>query len=311
VKSHNTDTILGEDGALSQRIQGFSARQTQLEMAQAIEQTIESDGTLLVEAGTGTGKTFAYLVPSLLSGKKTIIATGTKNLQDQLFEKDLPVLKQCLPNTSALLKGRSNYLCLYRLELTENEGLLYDKQAVSDLAAIHTWKSSTRSGDISDCVEVSENASIWPMVTSTQHNCLGQECPLIDECYLMKARKKALTADTVVVNHHLFFADLAIKEEGFGDLLPHADILIFDEAHQLPDIASRFFSTTFSSRQVMDLCQDLALTRIQEASDFSQLTHATARLEKVLMDMRLQFGVNPQRSAWVTPSAALNKSSCA
>lgn len=303
----SSESILGAQGELGKRLQDFSVRDAQLTMARAIEEAIASSGTLFVEAGTGTGKTFAYLVPSILSGKKTIISTGTKNLQDQLFQKDLPILKQFLPNTSALLKGRANYLCLHRLELTLSQGVLYDRQAVFDLEKIKTWQEHTRTGDIAECADIPEDSSIWPQVTSTQYNCLGQECPLYDRCYVVKARKKAMVADVVVVNHHLFFADLAIKEEGFGEILPGADVIIFDEAHQLPEIASRFFSTTFSSKQLTDLSQDLNLARLKEANDATQLEDACLRLEKSVMDMRLCFGLEPKREAWRAPTLELKK----
>jgi ATP-dependent DNA helicase DinG len=235
--------ILGEKGRLSDHIPGFRSREPQLVMSDAVGDAIREKRILMVEAGTGTGKTYAYLAPALLSGEKVIVSTGTRNLQDQLFHRDLPAILKALGVSvrTALLKGRANYLCPYRLQIHLEDGRFPSKQTVHELQRVAEWAPTTASGDIAELSDLPEDASVWPLVTSTADNCLGQECPAIEECPLARARKKASEADLVVVNHHLFFADVAIKEEGFGELLPDATAIIFDEAHQLPEVASMFF----------------------------------------------------------------------
>ncbi|MEL0027099.1 MAG: ATP-dependent DNA helicase, partial [Perlucidibaca sp.] len=225
---------LGPQGPFAARIPGYQPRDPQVRMAEAVEQALAEKGLLLVEAGTGTGKTYAYLVPALLSGKKTIVSTGTRNLQDQLFHRDLPMVRQLLglPVRTALLKGRSNYLCPYRLQQHLEEGELESRQVVHDLHRVAAWANKTQMGDIAELIDIAEDSPVWPLVTSTADNCLGQECPKLSDCPLMKAREKAAEAELIVVNHHLFFADKALKDRGFGDLLPEVDAVIFDEAHQ-------------------------------------------------------------------------------
>jgi ATP-dependent DNA helicase DinG len=256
--------ILQEGGLLSKAIDGFTPRLAQQQMAATIEQAIALQTSLVIEAGTGTGKTFGYLIPAFLADKKTIISTGTKNLQDQLFFKDIPIVKKILADQQlgteqlkiVLLKGRANYLCLQRLQRNREEGRFTSRQLVAELQMITEWSSMTRVGDIAELDSISEDSSIWSYVTSTIDNCLGQDCPLYKDCFVVKARQQALAANIVVVNHHLFFADMALQEEGFGELLPGADIVIFDEAHHLPDVASRFFSTVLTSRQLVELARD-------------------------------------------------------
>ena len=209
-------------------------------MAEAVAEAIEGSDRLVVEAGTGTGKTFAYLLPALLSGRKTIISTGTKALQDQLFHRDLPLVGKAIgrPVTAALLKGRANYLCVHRLDLvTEAATAIAD-----DLNEVREWRYRTISGDKSELIDVPEDSPVWPLVTSTADNCLGQKCPEYSKCHVVKARKAAQEADLVVVNHHLLLADLAMKEEGFVEFLPGAEAVIIDEAHQIPDLAVQFLS---------------------------------------------------------------------
>ncbi len=228
--------IFSSDGELSKNIKGFKPRAEQLEMAQSVGYAIQNKRPLVVEAGTGTGKTFAYLAPALIAGKKTIISTGSKNLQDQLFSRDLPAIKKALNYSGkiALLKGRSNYLCLERLDQVIAQGVLGDKSVLADLSKVRKWNNATKTGDLTECIELAEDSPILPQLTSTAESCLGTDCPNYAECYVAQARKKALNADLVVVNHHLFFADMAVKESGFGELIPDAEVIIFDEAHQLP-----------------------------------------------------------------------------
>lgn len=292
--------ILGPDGRLSKRIPGFTYRAQQLEMAEAVAHSIEQRNALITEAGTGTGKTFAYLVPALLSGRKVILSTGTRNLQDQLFHRDLPVVRDALdvPVTVALLKGRSNYLCNHRLENAFGDGRLPSREQADQLARIKSWAGRTRRGDRAELTDVPENARIWPLVTSTVDNCLGQECPAYSKCHLVEARRRAQEADVVVINHHLLCADLALKGEGFGELLPGADVFVIDEAHQLPEVASDFFSLTVSARQLLELARDTATEYHREAGDTPALITQVDVLKKAVLDLRLFFGVEPRRGAW-------------
>lgn len=292
--------ILGEGGQVARHIPGFQVRASQLAMAESVEAAIREHSVLLVEAGTGTGKTFAYLVPALASGKRVIVSTGTRNLQDQLFHRDLPVVRDALalPVSVALLKGRANYLCPYRLQLHLDEGLLANKQMVHELQMVREWAGRTRSGDMAELAELPEDASVLPLVTSTSDNCLGQECPNIDDCPLAKARKKASEADLIVVNHHLFFADRALKDDGFGELLPEAEAVIFDEAHQLPEVASLFFGESLSARQLFDLAADVITEMVQGAPDMRILSDLAGALETRVQDMRLAFGDEVRKAPW-------------
>ena len=253
-----TRRILSEKGRLSTAIPEFSSRPEQLELALAIAQAISKRHTLVAEAGTGTGKTFAYLVPCLLTDKKVLISTATKTLQDQLFSKDLPTLIRALGVSKKIqnLKGRANYICHYRTALHAEEGHFVNKQNASEILLIRKRLSRLKDGVKSELPEIQEDSMVWPFVTSTTENCLGGECPNYDECFLVKARKRALESDVVVINHHLFFADSKLKDGGFGDLLPYADIIIFDEAHQLADTATSFFGERFGSRQIKELFND-------------------------------------------------------
>ena len=243
------------DGQLANAIPGFKPREPQRLMAVAVTQAIKETRPLVVEAGTGTGKTYAYLAPALRANKKVIISTGSKALQDQLYSRDLPTVATALKFTGklALLKGRSNYLCLERLEQQALAGGDLPVQVLSDVILLRSWSNQTIDGDVSTCVSVAEDSQAWPLVTSTNDNCLGSDCPLYKECFVVKARKKAMDADVVVVNHHLFLADMVVKESGFAELIPEAEVMIFDEAHQLPDIASQYFGQSLSSRQLQDL----------------------------------------------------------
>ncbi len=292
--------ILGPDGLLAQQIDGFSYREQQFEMATAVAEIIESGETLICEAGTGTGKTFAYLVPVLVSGKKAIISTGTKNLQDQLFHRDLPRIRELLsvPVKAALLKGRSNYLCLNRMDhaLTDIRG--HRKDNAEQLARIREWSTVTRRGDIAEVSDIPEDSMIWPLVTSTAENCLGQECPSFKHCHLVEARREAQEADVVVINHHLLCADFSLKDDGFGELLPATDCFVIDEAHQLPEVASNFFGLTVSGRQLIELTRDIDAEYHREIGDLPKLLTDTANLSKSVKDLRLLFGLDPRRGGW-------------
>ncbi|EGT5660190.1 ATP-dependent DNA helicase [Cronobacter dublinensis] len=280
------------DGQLAKAIPGFKPREPQRQMAQAVTAAIEAAKPLVVEAGTGTGKTYAYLAPALRAGKKVIVSTGSKALQDQLYSRDLPTVAKALEfkGRLALLKGRSNYLCLERLEQQALAGGDLPVQTLSDVIQLRGWANETIDGDISTCGRVAEDAPVWPLVTSTNDNCLGSDCPLYKDCFVVKARKKAMDADVVVVNHHLFLADMVVKESGFAELIPEADVIIFDEAHQLPDIASQYFGQSLSSRQLLDLAKDIVIAYRTEVKDTQQLQKCADRLAQSTQDFRLQLG---------------------
>ncbi len=280
------------DGQLAKAIPGFKPREPQRQMAQAVSQAIEQGEPLVVEAGTGTGKTYGYLAPALRSGRKVIISTGSKALQDQLYSRDLPTVKKALgyKGQVALLKGRSNYLCLERLDQQAMAGGDLPVQVLSEVVKLRSWAGETHDGDVSNCSGVAEDSPVWPMVTSTNDNCLGSDCPLYKECFVVKARKKAMEADVVVVNHHLFLADMVVKESGFAELIPEAEVMIFDEAHQIPDIASQYFGQSLSSRQLLDLARDITMAYRTELKDTRQLQKCADRLAQSAQDFRLQLG---------------------
>lgn len=247
--------FFGENSPLKKLLPGFQPRAGQAWMAEAVAETIANLDKLVVEAGTGTGKTFAYLLPALQSGRKTIISTGTKALQDQLYHRDLPLIGKAVgrPVTTALLKGRANYLCLERLEHATDVA----DSLLEDLNAIREWRHRTASGDRAELTEVEEDSRVWPLVTSTVDNCLGQKCPYYSDCHVVKARRAAQEADLVIVNHHLLLADLAMKEEGFVEFLPSAEAIILDEAHQIPDLAVQFFGVALGSRELERLADEI------------------------------------------------------
>lgn len=249
---------LDKKGRLMTAIPGFTPRDQQSDMACAIAKAIQEKTTLVVEAGTGTGKTYAYLIPCLLSGKKALISTATKTLQDQLFQKDLPMLVRALGLRVRMqnLKGRDNYLCRYRVELHAEEGRFVSPQCSHDLIHVREKMAQLTHGERGELPEIAEDSLVWPYVTSTVDNCLGTECEFHQTCFLVKARKRALEADVVVINHHLYFADSRLKEEGFGELLPGVDVVVFDEAHALADIAAHFHGQRIGTRQIRDLLDD-------------------------------------------------------
>ena len=293
--------VLGEQGPFAEQLNNYTVREAQVAMATAIEKTIDQRQTLLAESGTGTGKTFAYLVPALLSGRKTLVSTGTKHLQEQLFHRDIPtVLKTMGINADvSLLKGRSNYLCLHRLQYARGSSRGLDKKQTADLEQVSAWTSRTRSGDISDLSEIAEDSRIWPLVTSSVDNCLGQACSYFEDCFVNKARKAALKSEVVVINHHLFFADKALKNDGFGALLPEVDTVIFDEAHQIPDIASNFLGSSFSSWQILELLKDTRAAELKEKSLLGNLLSSVDALEKLVADYRLSLGLQERRISWL------------
>jgi ATP-dependent DNA helicase DinG len=288
------------DGPLAAKVAGFRLRAQQLEMAEAIGAAIEATGVLIAEAGTGTGKTFAYLVPALLGGGKVIVSTGTKTLQDQLFERDLPAVRDALASgaTAAVLKGRANYVCLYRLRRAASEARLSSREEATQLRLIERFAAATVTGDRADQAAVPEDAPVWAHATSTRDNCLGQSCPDYRDCFVMRARRNALAADVVVVNHHLFFADLVLREEGISELLPACNTVIFDEAHQLPETARLFFGDTLSSAQLAELARDARLELRAAGGASPELDRLAARLEKTARDLRLAFGEPAARLAW-------------
>jgi ATP-dependent DNA helicase DinG len=287
-------------GKLAESIRGFKPRQPQTDMAIAVADAIEEKTSLVVEAGTGTGKTFAYLVPALMSKKKSIISTGTKNLQEQLFHRDLPVVKKSLGVNKqlALLKGRANYLCTHRLRQHSGNSTLLEAQTLSELSVVRKWANSTKSGDVGEIETLAEDAKVIPFVTSSVDNCLGKDCPDYTDCYLVKARRKAMEADVVVVNHHLFFADLALKDTGFGELIPEVDVVVFDEAHQLPDIASEYFGDALSTRQVQDTCKELETLYRTQLKDIQQVSLMADKLRVSAADLRMLFGQYPEKGNW-------------
>jgi ATP-dependent DNA helicase DinG len=297
--SEGLDEAFSEHGPIAASVPGYRARREQLEMAQAIYHAIETTGVLVAEAGTGTGKTFAYLVPALLAGGKVIVSTGTKTLQDQLFDRDLPAVRSALGSgaAAALLKGRANYVCLYRLKRSASGGVASRDEA-SQLRRIQQFAMSTLSGDRADLADVPEDAPVWMHATSTRDNCLGQGCPDYGECFVMRARRNALAADVVVINHHLFFADVVLRDEGLAELLPACNTLIFDEAHQLPETARLFFGESVSSAQLVELSRD-ARVELRAAGGASPELDALAnRLEKAARELRLSLGDTGARLAW-------------
>lgn len=289
--------IFAAEGPLAAAIPGFRARPQQIEMAQRIAEALRENRVLVAEAGTGTGKTFAYLVPALLAGGKVIISTGTKTLQDQLFNRDLPTVRAALkvPVSIALLKGRANYVCHYHLERNARDGRFLTAQDAADLRAITRFAKTTQTGDKAECTDVREDSLAWVAATSTRDNCLGQDCPNKEECFVMQARRNAMEADVVVVNHHLFFADVMLRDEGMGELLPACNAVIFDEAHQLPATASLFFGETITTGMLVDLCRDTRLEAAVSAPDFPDLPKAAGDLETAAREARLGLGLTPLR----------------
>ncbi|MEA3638975.1 MAG: ATP-dependent DNA helicase [Lamprobacter sp.] len=294
---------LAVDGPLAERLQHFHPRPQQQAMAQSVAEILERGGALICEAGTGTGKTFAYLVPALLSGRKAVISTGTRNLQDQLFQRDIPLIRAALgaPIQVALLKGRGNYLCRYRLALAIEEPTRYRSEVRAHLQQVRDWSRHSQQGDIAE-LPIPENDPVWPAVTSTADNCLGQNCPVFNDCHLLEARRRAQAAELVVVNHHLLCADLALRDEGFGEVLPAADAFIIDEAHQLPEVAAHFFGVSISARQLVELARDVAASDRRDAGDVPDLPLACDALQQAVAELRASLsqdlGYEDRRGPW-------------
>ena len=308
ILSADLQHFFDDSGPLAGTIPGYRLRPQQLEMALAVAHAIETRGLLIAEAGTGTGKTFAYLVPALSKGGKVIVSTGTKTLQDQLYNRDIPMVRNALqaPVTVALLKGRANYVCHYHLERAKKDGRFVYRDDVVYLARIESYAKTSKTGDRGGLAEVPEDATVWPQVTSTRENCLGGDCPNYKDCFVMEARKQAMDADVVVVNHHLFFADVVLRDEGVAELLPACNTVIFDEAHQLPETASLFFGESVSSSQLVELARDTRIEAATFAKDNAALPEASSALEKAARDLRLQFredaGRQPLSAAQVNPA---------
>ncbi len=285
---------LSSHGVLAQTVPGFQPRQGQTDMAMAVSRTVQEGGQLVVEAGTGTGKTYAYLVPVLLSGQRALVSTATKALQDQLFSRDIPRLVEVLglPIRVALLKGRGNYLCLHRMEQARHSPDSAQPGAQKALAKIETWAQSTRSGDMAELTGLDERSSLWPLVTSTRDNCLGSTCPRYRACHVNLARKEAMAADVVVINHHLFFADMAVRESGVAELLPTVRVTVFDEAHQLNEIGVNFLGQQLSTVQLHELVRDALGTGLQLARGLVDWQALSAALEKAARDWRLAAGMH-------------------
>ncbi|MBS0212634.1 MAG: ATP-dependent DNA helicase [Proteobacteria bacterium] len=286
-------------GALTQRLEGYAPRAAQVRLAEAIADAMESRAELVAEAGTGTGKTYAYLVPALLSGLRVIVSTGTRALQDQLYHRDLPRIRQALGTgiRSALLKGRANYLCLYRMQQAQSDAKFASRDVAAQFTRALAWSKRTRIGDLAELSDLPDDSPLRPQITSTAENCLGAECPFYAECFVVKARAQAQAADLVVVNHHLLLADLAIKQEGFGEILPGAQAFVLDEAHQLPELAAQFFGEMVGARQLNDLARD-ALVECKDVSGALASVQQPARaLEHAVRVLRLAIDPLPARSA--------------
>jgi ATP-dependent DNA helicase DinG len=279
----------GSGGALSAADPSYTEREVQQRFAQAVAAAIEDSEALVAEAGTGVGKTFAYLVPLLLSGKRALVSTATKSLQDQLFLRDLPRLVDALgvPVRVALLKGRSSYLCLHRLQQARQGFELPDRFAVRALSRIEAWAPSTKSGDLAEIDGLDERSAVIPLVTSTRENCLGSDCPQFAACHVVKARREAMAADLVVINHHLFFADLAVRDTGMAELLPSVEAVVFDEAHQLADAGLQFLGLTLGSSQLIDFARDLTAIGLAQARGLADWSALAGAIERDARELRL------------------------
>lgn len=294
-----TARALDAGGALAGSLPGFVPRPAQQRLGVAIAEAMADRAALVAEAGTGTGKTFAYLVPALLSGQRVIVSTGTKALQDQLYHRDLPLVRQALGLglRTALLKGRANYLCLHRLALAQGSPVFSDRDQIALFERIVAWSKRTRRGDLAEVEGLPEDSPVRGLVTSTAENCLGSDCPFWQDCYVVRARAEAQAADLVVVNHHLLLADLAIKEEGFGEILPGASAFVLDEAHQLPDLASQFFGESLSARMLVDLGRDVIGACAKLAGSLAALSPPVRALELAIKQLRADCEGLPQRGA--------------
>ncbi|PSQ91769.1 MAG: helicase, partial [Proteobacteria bacterium SW_6_67_9] len=297
--THATE-LLDAEGPLAANLDGFAPRAGQQRLAAAVERTLAEGGALVGEAGTGIGKTFAYLVPALRRGDKIIISTGTRHLQDQPYHTDLPRVRRALgvPARVALLKGRANYLCRHRMGLADGAAVTRRPEIAAQLERVRSAARRSTTGDVAEIPDVPEDSPLWPQVTSTTDNCLGQSCPAYNDCFVVHARKEAQEADVVVVNHHLLLADMALKETGFGEVLPQADAFILDEAHQLPDTAAHFFGQRLSARQLQELTRDAIAEQSREAPEATSVRDAAQALEQAVRDFRLALGTEERRDSW-------------
>ena len=296
-KNNFLQNFFGSTGPLSEVLSQYQIREDQVNMALAVNEAIQTNSSLIVEAGTDIGKTFAYLVPALSNGKKVVISTATKNLQDQLFLKDLPIIRNALkiPVEVSVLKGRANYICQFRLENALQEGQFLNREDAKSVQTIKIFADHSKSGEVSEVQDVAENSLLWPMVTSTNENCLGTSCDYAKNCFFLKARKKALTAEVIIVNHHLFFADFILKDEEISEILPTANTVIFDEAHQVPDIASFFLGNSFSTNQVLQLLQDLQQMSIKLSIDSGFLIQINKEIIEKIETLQSIFPKNNER----------------
>lgn len=285
---HDIGDLFAADGPLAAAIPGFSVRAEQVSMAEVVADALVRGRRCVIEAGTGIGKTFAYLVPILFAAKRVIVSTGTRTLQDQLFHRDLPMVTRALgrPVHVAILKGRANYLCLHRLELAERDIATTTRRRdqIKALNLVRRWSHTTKRGDIGELSALSEDDPIWQAVTSTRENCIGVDCPVFQRCHVVAARREAQAADVVVVNHYLLMADLLLKEQGFGDLLPGADAIVIDEAHQLPEVAEQFLGFAVSARQIQNLCRDVTVEMQTHRLSSEEIPHILATLQRSLAD---------------------------
>jgi ATP-dependent DNA helicase DinG len=292
--------VLGRGGIIGEHIEDFESRQSQLGMAELIAEAIALGESCVIEAATGIGKTFAYLVPAFLADSRVVISTGTRNLQDQLFQKDIPLLQKAIVSHRrvALLKGRGNYCCRHRLQRYRAQDRFKSREMAAIFTALSAWAEHSESGDIAEFAEIPENDSLWYYATSNADNCLGGECPEIDSCFVLGARKRAMNADILVINHHLYFSDQALKEDGFGEILPAAEVLIFDEAHQLPDIAGNFYGQQITLRQIDNLCRDTLEAEAAEAAESRTLGRHCDSLNRCAADLRLALRAFPRKAEW-------------
>ena len=294
------DGIFAGAGPLSELLPGYAPRSAQRAMAAAVERAVLQRCLLICEAGTGTGKTLAYLVPAVAGGGRVVVSTGTRHLQERLFERDLPLVCRALGRTPriALLKGRSNYLCRWRYEQVLASGRLVSRQVVARVVGLSGWAARTVTGDLAEVTDLAENDPVRQAVTSTAENCLGSKCPRYDGCHVVEARRRAAEADVVVVNHHLLFADMALKEHGFAELLPLADTLIIDEAHQIPDVATRFFGEEVTSGQLFELARNTGAAMKADAPDTPDLDPLASALELAVREAADAFAGAVPRVEW-------------
>jgi ATP-dependent DNA helicase DinG len=296
--SDRTRAALAADGPLAEKLSGYLLRPAQQHLAQAVAEAMDERATLIAEAGTGTGKTYAYLVPALLSGQRVIISTGTRALQDQLYHRDLPRVRAALGAgvKMALLKGRANYLCLYRTEQAKGERFA-SREVVAQFQRVLAWSGRSQRGDLAELPELPDDSPLLPQITSTADNCLGSECPFWADCFVVKARGEAQAADIVVVNHHLLLADLAIKREGFGEILPGAAAFVLDEAHQLPELAAQFFGERTGARQLLDLARDALAETATVPGALGTVQQPVRALEHAVRELRLAMNEFAQRGS--------------